>query len=144
MRPDSISRPQNRIRTKRIWAQGRLYYLFAFLQSQRLSDVGDVIKRLQLRHARAQHHGKQVDEEVSVLTDGQVRFIAHLLEPGGRQQKEMWEREKNRSLEMQGRDLHIHMTKITTAEIGAMTPNIRRPRHHVMVSLKIDSILKLV
>lgn len=59
-------------------------HLFTFLQGQCLPDVSDVIKRLQLRHARAQHHGEQVDEEVSVLPDGQVGFITHRLEPGGR------------------------------------------------------------
>lgn len=71
------------------------YYLFAFLQCQRLPNVGNVIKWLQLRHARAQHHGEQVDEEISMLPDGQVGFITHLLEPGGRWKREC-ERDKQK------------------------------------------------
>lgn len=58
--------------------------LLSFLQGQCFPNVGNVIKRLQLRHARAQHHGEQIDEEISMLPDRQVRFITHLLESGGR------------------------------------------------------------
>lgn len=59
--------------------------LFGFLQGQCFPNVGNVIKRLQLRHARAQHHGEQIDEEISMLPDRQVCFITHLLESvGGR------------------------------------------------------------
>lgn len=61
--------------------------LFSFLQGQCFPNVGNVIKRLQLRHARAQHHGEQIDEEISMLPDCQVRFIAHLLESGGRRKQ---------------------------------------------------------
>lgn len=68
--------------TERIWAHA---HLLAFLQGQRLPDVGNIIEWLQLRHARAQHHGEQVDEEIGMLPDGQVGFIAHLLEPGQRE-----------------------------------------------------------
>ncbi|KAG9343597.1 hypothetical protein JZ751_013767 [Albula glossodonta] len=45
--------------------------LLGLVQSQGLADVGDVVEGLQLWHARAQHHGEQVDEEVGVLADGQ-------------------------------------------------------------------------
>lgn len=61
----------------------QLTHLLTLLQSQRLSDVGDVIEGLQLRHAGAEHHGEQVNEEVGVLANGQVSFVTHLLEPGG-------------------------------------------------------------
>lgn len=54
--------------------------LLRLVQGQGLPDVSDVVERLQLRHSRAQHHGEEVDEEVGVLPDCQVRFVAHLLE----------------------------------------------------------------
>lgn len=60
----------------------KLPYLLCLLQRQRLPDVGDVVKGLQLRHAGAQHHGEQVDEQVGMLPDGQVGFVTHFLEPG--------------------------------------------------------------
>lgn len=96
VRFQTFYRPQNKIRREWIGAQRPLYYLFAFLQGQRLPNVGNVIKRLQLRHARAQHHGEQVDEEVSVLPDGQVGFITHFLEPGGRWKREKCEKDKQK------------------------------------------------
>lgn len=58
--------------------------LLRLVQGQGLPDVSDVVERLQLGHPRAQHHGKQVDEEVGVLPDCQVGLVAHLLKPGGR------------------------------------------------------------
>lgn len=61
--------------------------LLRLVQGQGLSDVGDVVKRLQLGHPRAQHHGEEVDEEVGVLPDCQVRLVTHLLEPEGGQRK---------------------------------------------------------
>ena len=56
--------------------------LLRLVQSQGLPDVGDVVEGLQLGHPGAQHHGEQVDEEVGVLPDRQVRLVTHLLEPG--------------------------------------------------------------
>lgn len=50
-------------------------------QSQGLSQVGDVVEALQFGHAAAQQEGEQVDEEAGMLTDGQVSFVTHLLEP---------------------------------------------------------------
>lgn len=58
-------------------------FLLRFVQGQSLSDVGNVVKGLQLGHPGAQHHGEEVDEEVGVLSDRQVRLITHLLEPEG-------------------------------------------------------------
>lgn len=55
--------------------------LLSLVQGQGFTDVGDVIEGLQLGHPGAQHHGEQVDEEVGMLTNGQVGLIAHLLEP---------------------------------------------------------------
>lgn len=57
--------------------------LLGLVQGQSLSDVRNVVKRLQLGHPRAQHHGEEVDEEVGMLPDCQVRFVTHLLEPEG-------------------------------------------------------------
>ena len=50
-------------------------------QSQGFPQVGNVIEALQFRHAAAQQEGEQVDEEAGMLTDSQVGFITHLLEP---------------------------------------------------------------
>lgn len=64
--------------------------LLRLVQGQGLPDVSDVVERLQLGHPRAQHHGEEVDEEVGVLPDRQVRLVTHLLEP---------ERGENRKLQ---------------------------------------------
>lgn len=50
-------------------------------QSQGLPQVGDVIEALEFGHPAAQQEGEQVDEEAGVLADGEVGFVAHLLEP---------------------------------------------------------------
>lgn len=47
-----------------------------------------VIEALQFGHATAQQEGKQVDEEAGVLTDGQIGFITHLLEPDTQPRKQ--------------------------------------------------------
>lgn len=51
-------------------------------QGQGLPQVGDVVEALEFRHPAAQQEGEEVDEEAGVLADGQVGFVAHLLEPG--------------------------------------------------------------
>lgn len=50
-------------------------------QGQGFPQVGNVIKALQFRHPATQHEGEEIDEEAGVLTDGEVCFVAHLLEP---------------------------------------------------------------
>ena len=61
-------------------------FLLGLVQGQGLPDVGDVIEWLQLGHPRAQHHREEVDEEVGVLSDRQVRFVTHFLEPEGQKE----------------------------------------------------------
>lgn len=51
-------------------------------QSQGLPQVGNVVEALEFGHSAAQQEGEQVDEEAGVLADGEVGFVAHLLEPG--------------------------------------------------------------
>lgn len=55
--------------------------LLGLVQGQCLAQVGNVVEGLELGHPRAQHHGEEVDQQVGVLSDGQVSLVAHLLEP---------------------------------------------------------------
>lgn len=55
--------------------------LLVLFQRQRLAQIRDVIKALQLRHPTTQQQREEIDEETCVLTDGQIGFITHLLKP---------------------------------------------------------------
>lgn len=54
---------------------------FCLTQSQGLPQVCNVIEALEFRHSAAQKEGEQVDEEAGMLANGEVGFVAHLLEP---------------------------------------------------------------
>lgn len=61
-------------------------------QSQGLPQVGNVIEALEFGHPAAQQEGEEVDEEAGVLADGEVGFVAHLLEPEPQVRGLIWQK----------------------------------------------------
>lgn len=61
-------------------------------QSQGLPQVGDVVEALEFGHPAAQQEGEEVDEEAGVLADGEVGFVAHLLEPEAQMRALKWQK----------------------------------------------------